>query len=305
MPHGSAGFRLVLCVILVSLGGCGGHPDGVLRPVVTAPITADRIDMLVATTRAAGGERGVDFTGERGDRMSLANIVVSIPPGHAVGQVQWPRALPGDPRRDFVTTLAEPLPRQDVPAWFSRASKKSHRVFVFVHGFNTRFDSAVFRFAQIAHDTDASAAPVLFTWPSRGRLLDYNYDRESANFSRSDLAYVLATAAANPTVSEVTLLAHSMGCWIAVEALRQMALGPRGIPAKIDNVILASPDLDIDVFQRQLEEIGPRRPAIPCSPPRRTAPSASRASSPDASRASAASTSPRRTIARNSPASPS
>jgi esterase/lipase superfamily enzyme len=41
-----------------------------------------------------------------------------------------------------------------------------------------------------------------------------------------------------------------------------MALGPRGIPAKIDNVVLASPDLDVDVFRRQLDEIGPRRPEI-------------------------------------------
>ena len=29
------------------------------------------------------------------------------------------------------------------------------------------FDRAVFRFAQLAHDADADAAPVLFSWPSR------------------------------------------------------------------------------------------------------------------------------------------
>jgi esterase/lipase superfamily enzyme len=46
-------------------------------------------------------------------------------------------------------------------------------VLVFIHGFNNRFDDAVFRFAQIVHDADARVVPVLFTWPSRGSVLAY------------------------------------------------------------------------------------------------------------------------------------
>ncbi|MGK8642933.1 alpha/beta hydrolase [Brucella anthropi] len=38
---------------------------------------------------------------------------------------------------------------------------------------------AVYRFAQLVHDAKIDAAPVLFTWPSRGNVLDYVYDRES------------------------------------------------------------------------------------------------------------------------------
>src|SRR6476659_1227995 len=91
MPHGFTVFRLILCVTLIALCACAGHPDGVLRPVAGVTVATDRVDMLVATTRAASREPGVDFTGERGDTMSLANIVVSIPPGREVGQVQWPR----------------------------------------------------------------------------------------------------------------------------------------------------------------------------------------------------------------------
>ena len=62
-------------------------------------------------------------------------------------------------------------------------------LFVFVHGFNNRFDDAVYRFAQIVHDSKAPAIPVLFTWPSRGetKLRAYTYDRESANYSRDAL----------------------------------------------------------------------------------------------------------------------
>ena len=108
----------------------------------------------------------------------------------------------------------------------------------------------------------SGAAPVLFTWPSRGGVLNYNYDKESATFSRSDLAYVLRTAAENPAVADITLLAHSMGAWIAMEAVRQIALEDKGDLAKIDNIVLASPDIDVDVFRRHWITFGPDRPLI-------------------------------------------
>jgi esterase/lipase superfamily enzyme len=45
-----------------------------------------------------------------------------------------------------------------------------------------------------------------------------------------------------------------------MEALRQSAIREGRVPAKITNVILASPDLDIDVFVRQFQMLGPERP---------------------------------------------
>jgi len=38
--------------------------------------------------------------------------------------------------------------------------------------------------------------------------------------------------------------------------LRQLALEDGRVPRKISNVILASPDLDVDVFRRQVREMG-------------------------------------------------
>ncbi len=51
-----------------------------------------------------------------------------------------------------------------------------------------------------------------------------------------------------------------MGNYLAVESLRQMAIRDRGLSPKIRDVMLASPDIDIDVFRRQIAEIdaGPR-----------------------------------------------
>jgi esterase/lipase superfamily enzyme len=135
-------------------------------------------------------------------------------------------------------------------------------VLIFVHGFNNRFDDAVYRFAQIAHDSRAPAIPVLFTWPSRGelRLVAYTYDRESANFSRDALEELIGTVAANPNVKEINILAHSMGNWVTLEALRGMAIRSGKIADKVKNVMLVAPDVDVDVFRTQIHRIGTSGP---------------------------------------------
>jgi esterase/lipase superfamily enzyme len=138
---------------------------------------------------------------------------------------------------------------------------------VFVHGFNNRFDDAVYRFAQIVHDSKAPVIPVLFTWPSRGelRLRAYTYDRESANYSRDALESLLSTLASYPSVTEISLLAHSMGNWVALEALRGRSIRQTAASIKNDklkNALLVAPDVDVDVFRTQIERMGAARPRI-------------------------------------------
>jgi esterase/lipase superfamily enzyme len=99
---------------------------------------------------------------------------------------------------------------------------------------------------------------VLFTWPSRGRLLQYGYDHESASYSRDALESVLQALQRDRDVGEISILAHSMGNWVTLEALRQMAIRNGRIGSKIENVMLAAPDVDFDVFRRQIAEIGIR-----------------------------------------------
>jgi esterase/lipase superfamily enzyme len=135
------------------------------------------------------------------------------------------------------------------------ARTPGRKVLIFVHGYNTRFEEAVYRFAQIVHDAGVNVAPVLFTWPSGGNVADYVYDRDSAMFSRDAFETVLAALVANPNVGSISILAHSMGNYLTIETLRQMSIRDRGLPPKIRNVMLASPDIDVDVFRRQIAEI--------------------------------------------------
>jgi esterase/lipase superfamily enzyme len=250
----------VLLALTFALAACADRPEGNLIAMEAHIAGASTVDMLVATTREpVEAPPGVMFGGERGRGLRFADIAVSIPPDSVrkVGDVQWPQQLPGDPARDFVTLRADRMELAEAKTAFDRriAANPSHHALVFVHGYNTRFEEAVYRFAQVAHDSGADIVPVLFTWPSRGKALEYLYDRESANYSRDGLEAVLQALADDPKVSEVSILAHSLGNYVAVEALRQMAIRDRGLPAKFKNIMLASPDIDVDVFRRQVAEI--------------------------------------------------
>ncbi len=246
--------------MLLVVAGCSGRPVGNLVVVSAIAPGAETVDMLVATTRAPVAQpEGVMFGGERGVGLAFADIEVSLPPDAArkVGEVQWPSSPPGDPMRDFVTLRADRVDLKEARVRLDRrlAQTPGRHVLVFVHGYNTRFEEAVYRFAQVAHDSHADVLPVLFTWPSRGRMFDYLYDRESATYSRDGLEAVLLGLAEDPNVGQISILAHSMGNFVAVEALRQMAIRKRTISPKIKDVMLAAPDLDVDVFRREIAEI--------------------------------------------------
>lgn len=257
--------RLIAIVLALTTAGCGGGPVGVFAPVSQPDSNASVVNILVATTREPEDDKSVMFSGERGTGLSFAEVKVSIPPdrNRRIGQVQWPRGMPANPETDFATLSATSSNSPaEVRQWLGSAARANKHVLIFVHGFNNRFENAVYRLAQIVHDSGARVTPVLFTWPSRGRLFHYLYDRESTNFSRDALETTIRAVAKQPGVSEITIMAHSMGAWPTMEALRQMAIRDGRVNPKVKNLVLASPDLDTDVFMTQWEAFGKNPPQI-------------------------------------------
>ena len=254
----------VVLVLVASLSACAGRPEGVLTPVAANTLSpqASTVTMLVATSRKPSGDPATLFSGERSPLLSLTDMEISIPPNRVPGSVEWPKKMPANPMKEFAVVRADALATVKEGRSWLQTHNHNGRVLVFVHGFNNRYEDSVFRFAQIVHDSGAKVVPVLFTWPSRASIFDYNYDKESTNFSRTALERTLKTLADDPKVKDVTVMAHSMGTWLAMESLRQLAIRDGNVPAKISNVILASPDLDVDVFAQQWWELGPRKPKI-------------------------------------------
>jgi esterase/lipase superfamily enzyme len=255
----------LLLLLALALPGCATQVKGMMRPVEPPVKGGQTVNMIVATDRQSSDKPEMLFTGERGEQITLSEVVISIPPAanRKRGEVQWPRRRKADPDREFATVSATPITAAQIDDWLSRipAENRGH-VIIFVHGYNTPFDRGVYLFAQVFNDAGIRAAPVLFSWPSRGQTLAYGYDRESAMASRTDFARVLEEAVAQTQVTDITILAHSMGTDLTMESLRTLALTHGAVPSKIRNVILASPDIDVNVFRKQFEDLGSQPPSI-------------------------------------------
>ena len=132
---------------------------------------------------------------------------------------------------------------------------------LFIHGFTTMFAEGLYRFAQVVHDSGAPSVPVLFTWASRGKAGAYIYDTNSATTARDDLEHTLRLLFASDA-DQINILAHSMGNWVTVEALRQIKISGQLLPLrKVGSVFLADADIDMDVFKSQMRRFGkPKKP---------------------------------------------
>lgn len=255
--------KLLVIPVLITLQACQSHAVGVMTPVSGHENGGQSIvDMLVITSRRPSGDPASLFSGERSPQPTITDVAVSIPTDkHRVaGTVQWPKKLPPNPETDFTVVRVEPVPTVVEAYKWVRVHRKGGRAMVFIHGFNNTFEDAVLRYAQIVHDSGADVTPILFTWPSRASVFDYNYDKESTNFSRTALEQTMRGLSKDPEINDITVLAHSMGTWLAMESLRQMVIRDGEISPKIKNVILASPDIDVDVFAKQFSELGNHRP---------------------------------------------
>ena len=235
-------------------------------PVAVDVAGATDHTVLVATTRERDPRPGTFFNGERASDLDYAKLTVSVPPTHVPGQIELASTAPGDPATNFVVRDGAYLDGdkafvQAMNAELATRPKGKRNVFIFIHGYNTLFAEGLYRFTQIVQDSKAGGVPVLFTWASGGKLADYVYDTNSATAARDGLEHVIRVALAS-NAERVNILAHSMGNWVTVEALRQIKIaGPPADASKFGLIMLAAPDIDIDVFKSQMRRFGvPKKP---------------------------------------------
>lgn len=259
---------MISCV--AALAGCAGHAPHALIAETIATVPESRIagrhEIFIATTRARAKDPRVAYTGQRSDMMTFARVDVSVPASHEPGKLERPgNDRIADPARYFTATGLGGYGTADAFASALRGHIAAHngRALVFIHGFNTSFDSAVYRMTQLVHDSGYDGTAVLFTWPSAGRTLDYVYDSNSAAASRDALVETLRRVA-DAGARRIDIIAHSMGTWLTMESLRQLAIvGNRDLDDRLGDVVLASPDIDVDVFKSQMRRYGqPDKPFL-------------------------------------------
>lgn len=193
--------------------------------------------------------------------LELGRVRVTLPRAHEIGSLEtpsiWRLELDKDPSSHVVVTSVQPL----WPGAFHRqladavAASSGREAFVFVHGFNVPFEEAARRSAQVAYDLKFRGAPILFSWPSEGRVTSYLRDREVAEASGPALASFLSEITRRSGATTIHLIAHSMGAHVLGAALRELipAVGPT--KPRFQEIVLAAPDLDARSFEEDLAEV--------------------------------------------------
>lgn len=243
----------LLAALALSLAGCA-QSEAVVSPF-SEPTRADASalgkepTLLVATTRKPTGDRAPYFSRERGTGLTFAEVRLS-PPGRGIsGHIA--SAVSGD---WAVLGLSKETSRNAADSFSQAVAGRD--VLLYVHGYNETFESAARSAGQLSHSVGFPGRTALFTWPSGGGLLDYAYDRESALWSRDGLTQTIRALLANPIVGRINIVAHSMGSFLTLEALRELRDTP-GFGDRIGSVVFASPDVDIDAFEQTVSRLGP------------------------------------------------
>jgi esterase/lipase superfamily enzyme len=233
-------------------------PRAEIAVVSDAPGAAPR-EVYFSTNRLRVDGR---FGAGRSPEPSWGRITVGIPPGHAPGRVTVSRGPRPDPARDFVA-LEERLYRDagafrnDLSVALRGPDNPRREAVIFVHGYNNTFAEGIFRLAQLAHDLELPGVALAYAWPSAAAPLAYAHDRDSVLFARDGLVALLEAVRA-AGARHVTLVGHSMGALLVMEALRQVAIaGPDRVRRLAQAVVLFSPDIDLDLFRLQAARLGP------------------------------------------------
>ncbi len=212
----------------------------------------------------------VTYDWQRGRKLELGRALVTIPKQHQVPMVERPWAIvipyldiklyeaEEDPKKHFTLEDIKALTKEEFLALVRERLGASERfndhALVFVHGYKTKFDNALFRTAQIAYDLKFDGAAFLYSWPSGGTLQGYTYDRESAAQSEPYLRKFLQMVRDETGAKKLSIIAHSMGNQPLLRVLQDLKHTlPEGV--LISQLILAAPDVDRDNFENIVSSI--------------------------------------------------
>jgi esterase/lipase superfamily enzyme len=230
--------------------------DG-LKPGGSEPTNGVVYPVWFGTNRRPDGRGG--YTSERHAQTTLGRVLVHVPQAHRFGEIGnsfWQRLLRFDLRDDrlrvqevatrgpddFFAEVGEALAA-------AAASGDQPQALVYLHGYNTSFDEAAIRAAQIGFDLKVPGATAFFSWPSRGTVAAYPADEATIEASEGAIARFLKDFAAGCGNAKVNVIAHSMGNRGLLRALQRIAADAetRG-GLTLGQVFLAAPDIDRGLF---------------------------------------------------------
>ncbi len=211
--------------------------------------------------KTTGSPKPAEFYGaERGD-LQYGYLDVTIPAAHQEAELEtrsrWDMVSyfvgnAGLRSRYVLLDTVTPQTRDEFLSALRKQIKDapSKDVFIFVHGFNSTFEDAARRCAQLAYDLDFDGTPMMFSWASAGSATAYIKDEATVTSSGRKMAQMLDDVVAQSGAERIHLIAHSMGNRALIEAL-QTYLAARDAKDRqhiFGQIVFTAPDVDREYF---------------------------------------------------------
>ena len=200
----------------------------------------------------------IQFTNKRDSKLHFGSSVVSIPSSHKIGKIERPDWFSNlifeeSKNKHFTVLETKELNEYDFidDLKIKTANSTDKDVLLFIHGFNVNFKEAMMRTAQLGFDLNFKGAVTAFSWPSVGGIFGYEADYSTAEFSSQYLSDFIKLLT-NKDVNKLHIIAHSMGNVVLTKAIEKLKIEGNYPNKTINQIILAAPDIDKDVFVNQI-----------------------------------------------------
>lgn len=190
--------------------------------------------------------------------------MVWIPRAHRFGEVKTPlwdrlvrRAGNGRLRLEDIEPAASAADfAASIDAVLGNVEDRDRTATVFVHGYNTSFEAAVIRAAQMGFDLRVGGVTALFSWPSAAKWAQYLRDADNVEHSEPALSEFLDTLTTATSLTRVNFIVHSMGNRLVARTLTSLAPRLQASGVQVGAIVLAAPDINVRMF-KQLAHVYP------------------------------------------------
>ena len=239
--------RLVAFIALFLVSGCA------TTQTIESNICPATVEEYYATDRDFIGDVAHGkLYGNRRSSMTYGYLQLSLPLGHAIGQLQKDD-LAGDSLKCFVLRQHKlrMTERELLTELFGKEKRGAAKdILLYVHGFDTTFENAAVTMAQVASDLNFRGSAIFFSWPTNGSVLGYSGDQNNTDWSSKNLKAFLKELAKQAPPKSICILAHSMGNRETVNAFAGLMAEAAELRDRFRLIIMAAPDVDATIFER-------------------------------------------------------
>jgi len=223
----------------------------------SAYVAADRCNPTAAT-QVNGNDKPFFFVTSRLPNCLTEDISLLNHRGDKVryGRFEGPIAA----AQDIVESKqGVPLSFTEPQQWWTNLVDKMRaadgRVLVYVHGFKETFYTSSRDTAQISRLANFKGPVIQYSWPSQGALLKYPVDETNMYWDERNFRRFLMQLAQLPSTKEIVLVSHSLGARLVLPSVEYVDRNVTNSDSSvISNIILVSPDVDTQDFERDATE---------------------------------------------------